>query len=88
MMIWQRTVQTVAGNCYFFGTGTKKDLVKAASFYRKAADRGDPSAEYNLGFCYEMGFGVEKDFTAAKKWYRRAADKSHTNALKALTRLV
>jgi TPR repeat protein len=35
-----------------------------------------------------MGFGVEKDFTAAKKWYRRAADKSHTNALKALTRLV
>jgi hypothetical protein len=36
--------------------------------YRKAAEQGDASAQYNLGFRYGNGEGVAKDNVEAAKW--------------------
>jgi len=46
-------------------------------WYRKAAERNDPHAQYNLGVCYAHGQGVEKDEVEAVKWYRKAAEGNY-----------
>ena len=39
---------------------------KLALRYQKAAEQGDPDAQFNLGVCYENGEGVENHTTAAE----------------------
>ena len=36
-------------------------IISTIDKYREAADQGDASAQYNLGFCYATGNGVDKD---------------------------
>ena len=43
------------GFCYENGNGVPQDYVKAAEWYRKAADQGDPVSEFNLGKLKENG---------------------------------
>lgn len=50
---------------------------KAVALFRRAAEQGDPLAQYDLGYCYEHGIGVARDLSAAGDWYRRAA--AHAN---------
>lgn len=48
----------------------------AAAAYRRAADLGDPVAQYTLGTMYESGSAdLPKDTTQALYWYRKAADQ-------------
>ena len=54
-----------------------KDQKEACRWYRKAAERGDIKAQYNLGVMYEGGQGVAQDYKEALKWYQKAAIKSH-----------
>jgi TPR repeat protein len=42
---------------------------------RTKADRGDASAQNNLGVMYEKGQGVSQNYTEAMRWYRKAADQ-------------
>lgn len=56
------------------GTGA---AAKAVALFRRAADQGDPLAQYDLGYCYEHGIGVARDLAVAGEWYRRAA--AHAN---------
>lgn len=42
---------------------------------RKAAERGDPDAQFNLGVLYDNGRFVPRDYAEAVKWYRKASDK-------------
>ena len=53
----------------------------AVSWYLLAAERGHPSAQYNLGWMYDQGQGVRKDSNAAVKWYRKAADQGGEDAM-------
>jgi TPR repeat protein len=55
-------------------------LVKAVEWHRKAADQGNPLAQYNLGLCYYNGEGIDKDLVEAVKWYRKAADQGDIDA--------
>jgi TPR repeat protein len=55
--------------------------------YRKAADRGDPAAQRNLGVLYENGWSVTKDIEQAGVWYQKAADQGDALARIALKRL-
>jgi hypothetical protein len=48
--------------------------------YRKAADRGDTDAQYNLGVSYRYGRGVPQDYAEALRWYRMAADRGNADA--------
>lgn len=52
--------------------GLEKDVAAAVSWFRKAADQGNPAAMYNLAYQYEQGTAIEKSVASAAMWYRRA----------------
>ena len=49
-----------------------------ATWYRKAADAGNPLAENNLADMYLRGEGVPQDNDAAFLWFQKAAAQGHT----------
>ncbi len=58
----------------------EKKYSEALQLYRKAAEIGLASAQYNLGLLYKEGLGTEKDLKEAFKWYSKAAEKRHKDA--------
>ena len=48
----------------------KQDYTQAASWYRKAAERGDATAQNCLGNCYFSGKGVDQSDMYALAWYQ------------------
>ena len=62
----------MAGN-FLFGKGVAKDPVRAAYWFRKAADLGDPAAQNEMGYLYVWGLGVDRDPSQAFKWFARSA---------------
>ena len=65
----------------------EKDDVKAAEWFRKAADQGYYWGQYNLGSFYASGRGVEKDDVKAVEWYQKAARQGHKEAQNALSEM-
>src|SRR5947208_10005607 len=53
--------QLALGNFYFLGTGTRRDLIRAAKWHRKAAEQGLVEAELRLAFDYLDGVGLKTD---------------------------
>jgi TPR repeat protein len=72
---------------YLQGWGITKDDSEAMNWLRKAADRGAPDAQFNLGGMYVMGRGVAKNDAEAVAWFRKAAEQGFAPALEALRRL-
>jgi TPR repeat protein len=62
------------------GFGVQQNYKQAVEWYRKAADQGDASGQYNLGGIYNNGLGVPQDYTAAARWLRKAADQENDDA--------
>ena len=60
-------------NEYFHGKNRPVNYVLAAYWFRRAAEKNDPRAQYNLAMCYENGWGVPKSHRAAFYWYEKAA---------------
>ena len=58
----------------------KKNKAKAAKLFRKAAEQGHVSAQFNLGVMYETGEGVPEDKAEATKWIRKAAEQGDEDA--------
>lgn len=58
---------------YYFDRGTKENYVKAVSWFLKAAEQKNSSAQNMLGHCYETGKGVSQSSLQAFEWYTRAA---------------
>jgi TPR repeat protein len=52
-----------------------------------AAERGDPSAQWQIGRAYEFGVGVPRNENAAIAFYKQAAAKGVLDAQQALRRL-
>ena len=50
---------------------------------KTAAQKGNPSAEYALGYIYFYGISTPRDLKAAKLWILRAATKGHPLAIRA-----
>ncbi len=71
----------MVGRCYENGWGVPVDMAQAAVWYRRAAERGDAWAQYNLGHLLLDGNGVARDHDAAFAWYSRAAAQGHARAL-------
>ena len=65
--------QNYVGEIYDKGMGSAPDPVKAAQWYRRAADQGLERAMTNLGQLYELGRGVPRDDGQALAWYRKAS---------------
>jgi TPR repeat protein len=72
---------------YDNGRGVAQDEVKAAQWYRKAAEQGDAEAQFNLGVMCQCGRGVAQDETRGVQWYRKAAEQGHKGAQSALATL-
>ena len=47
----------------------------AVEWYRKAAQQGHASAQFNLGVKYAKGKGVPQDYAAAHKWFNLGASR-------------
>ena len=59
---------------YNYGEGVPVDKAEAARWYRKAAEQGHTSAQYNLGLIYAYGEGMSENDAEAVKWLRKAAE--------------
>ncbi len=45
-----------------------------------SAEKGDATAQFNLGVNYFKGQGVEQDYVEAVKWFRKAAEQGNAQA--------
>ena len=61
------------GSWLLSGYGVEENPREGVKWLRRAADRGDARAMFELGECYENGDGVKKDPDAADLWFCRAA---------------
>jgi hypothetical protein len=53
----------------------------------KAAIKGLPQAQFNIGYMYAEGVGVKKDINQARIWYEKAATQDLKEAVLALNKL-
>ena len=67
-------------SAYFSGHGVARDDQRAAYWYEKAANSGDPGAQEEIGYFYQAGIGVKRDPARAAKWFERAAAGGSTGA--------
>ena len=47
----------------------RSDYATALRLFRPLAEKGNPRAQFNLGFMYANGRGVPKNYAEALKWY-------------------
>jgi localization factor PodJL len=74
--------QLIVGLKYLKGdNGIAKNPVEAAKWIARAAQRGEPIAQYWAGYVYQNGVGVTADQDAALRWYEAAADQGNTKAM-------
>jgi hypothetical protein len=66
--------ENTLGVLYARGILVGRDDAAAVDWYRRAAERGRPAAQFNLAFALHQGAGAAADRTAAAEWYRRAAE--------------
>ena len=69
------TRDTTLGLMYVEGLGVPQDYAQALAWFRKAADQGNATAQYNIGAMYNEGRGVPQDFTQAAAWFRKSAEQ-------------
>ena len=72
---------------YLAGEIVKKDYDTAASFYRKAAAKGDPIAQFSLASMLEKGRGITRNKDEAIALYQDAARQGHNSSQKRLLQL-
>lgn len=53
----------------------------AAAKFKELADKGDASAQFNLGSLYHQGQGVAQDDKQAALYFAKAAEQGHTDAM-------
>ena len=63
------------------------DHAGAAVLVRKAADAGNPTATYEMGYLYEFGDGVPKNPAQSAQWYERGARMGNAAAEAAVGQL-
>ncbi len=76
MMLFDDMTQYNIGLRYY----SKRDYASALEVFEKAADKGDPDAQYQIGHMYFHGEGVDKDYTKAKEWFEKAAYNGNVEA--------
>ncbi len=74
--------QTKMGEIYRTGSFGKEESPKESfKWYLKAANQGDASAQFYVGYYYASGYGVNKDDNLAFEWYNKAAEQNNKSAL-------
>lgn len=65
---------------YLLGRGVPQNDAMAFSYFKKAADEGDPFAQNELGYLYAAGKGTPRDNAKAFSWYKKAAEHGLASA--------
>lgn len=74
------TNQLALGYKFFLGEEVPRNLVKAAEFFRKAADAGNAEAQCALGSMYQNGMGVSINYLEATQWHAKAAKQGYADS--------
>ena len=69
------------GISYYWGWGTEKDEKKAFHWFKKAAENGEPVAQYELSVFYSNGEVVERDEKKAMEWLQKSAENGNERAM-------
>lgn len=56
------------------------DFPKALQLWGELAQKGDASAQFNLGIMHDQGEGTARDAAEAARWYRLAAEQGDSSA--------
>lgn len=72
--------QMQLGAAYFLGRGVQRNEEKAAFWFEKAANAGDPGAQEEIGYFYQAGIGVPHDPVRAAHWFQLAAAGGRVSA--------
>ena len=70
-----------------YGQETKVPVPESLNSLRERADKGDATAQFNLGVAYGTGQGVPQDYAEAVRWCRKAADQGNAGAQSNLGRM-
>lgn len=68
------------GVCYEKGIGVSRNMWRAASYFKQAADAGDVRAKCDLGVCFQTGRGVDRSPQRAVALYHEAALRGYPKA--------
>jgi TPR repeat protein len=69
--------QFVCGNRFKKEDGVPRDVVKAARYFKKAADQEHAGGQCNYGFCLRNGIGVTRELVKGTEYYRMAANQGN-----------
>jgi TPR repeat protein len=90
-------INTLGEMCMAREYGAYNDVAEALKWFRLAADRGDPVAEWHMGEIYSNRYarriyesetkltGVPLDYNEARKWFQKSADKNYLPAMISLS---
>jgi hypothetical protein len=67
---------------YATGSVVKKDMARAVSWYRSAAEKGLGAAMSDLGYYYAEGDGIPKNPAEAARWFEQAAAVGHPGGMR------
>ncbi len=56
------------------------DYSEAFESSAAVAEKGDRTAQFNLGLMYGLGLGVAQNYALAVEWYRKAAEQGEARA--------
>ena len=73
--------QAGLGFLFHKGLGVAQDDVEAASWFEKAADKGQAEAQLLLGTLYFFGEGVQQNYVKAFAWCEIAQSNGQSDAL-------
>jgi TPR repeat protein len=77
-----RDAERDIGKNYEFGWATTADDTQAVAWYEKAADHGDPEAQWRLGMAYVLGrLGKTQDYGKARSYFEGAAASGYARAM-------
>lgn len=65
---------------YANGDGVKRSDIEAGKWFLKAAKKGDPFAQYNLGLMNAQGIGTPINKRQAYSWFSLAAAQGNKPA--------
>ncbi|MBR7053914.1 MAG: sel1 repeat family protein [Prevotella sp.] len=72
----------ILGSWYYAGQHVAMDYKQAASWFTKAADKGNIEAIGNMAMCYQTGNGLKKDSAMAVKLYEKSIKEGNKALIK------
>jgi TPR repeat protein len=75
------SAQARIGVLYDKGLGVQRDENEALKWFRKAAEKNEPTAQFNVGFYYLCGRGsLPRNDQEAVRWFEKAAQQNQADA--------